>query len=272
MKSAAAFALGLWTGAVLIGAVGTHYFRVLDQARLDASPQVREKIETRVQLLQQEQARAAAEATRLKETVAELKSNLAAQTSVEVRRLPRAVRLPEAPAEEPAGENWISGAVATGDTAALPRLEAEAVAGDDVALDAVALLADRDNGEALLNVWNAPAANAVTKVRATRLIAASLEVIPSAIELLTALFFAAQPDPNLLEAALRGLGTPEFTTKLTADASVEPPPHFVPNYALRLRVLDTVRPAVTDERLLALLNRSQNRLVQHAAEGEPAAP
>jgi hypothetical protein len=266
MRTAAAFALGLWTGAVLAGAVGAYYFKVLDQARSGASPQVHDKLETRLQFLQQEQARAAAEAQRLKETVAELKSDLAAREYVEARRQQRQVRVRETPPAEPAVESWITAAVAGGDMQVLPRLEQAAVQGDAVALDAVALLADRDHGEALTRVWSAPDAGAVTRARATFLLAATLEVVPPAIELLQSLFTAGPPGGQLLEAALTGLGNPDFVTRLTQSDTVAPPPHFQPNYAMRLKVLEALRPSVTDEQVLAVSDRVRAKLLQRAQE------
>ena len=64
MKPAAAFAAGLWTGAAVIAAVGVFYLRVWELGRTGSGPLGREKLETRIQLLQQEQTRAQAEEAR----------------------------------------------------------------------------------------------------------------------------------------------------------------------------------------------------------------
>jgi hypothetical protein len=264
MKPAAAFALGLWTGAVLTAAVGTFYFRLLKPLHIESSSQDQSRLETRVQVLQQEQSRAAAEQQRWRQQVADLKNTIA-RLQTEVQSQPRAVEVRETPA--PTAGNWIEAAVIAGDTQALPRLEQAALQGDEAALDAVALLADRDRGAGLLHVWSAATVPA-TKTRVVFLVAATLEVIPQAGELLLALFTSAPNELNLLEAALTGLANPDFATDVAPRGSEMAPPHFQLNVTQRLKLLENLRATLTDDRLLTIASRVQSNLIWRISERE----
>ena len=84
MKPAAAFSIGLWTGASLIAAVGLFYVQSAERARSGESSAVDSRLAEepeRVRSLEQENAWLNAEVQRFKETASTLKSNLAARTA-----------------------------------------------------------------------------------------------------------------------------------------------------------------------------------------------
>src|SRR5437867_1471902 len=172
MKPAAAFAAGLWVGAVAAAAIGMFYLRVWELGRREGSPQGREMLESRIQGLQQEQSRAQAEAARLRQTIVELQHRLDVMAAVDERRQWRAARQEAAATRETNAPSWIAQAVERGDAGALPRLEQAAVRNDVSALEAIALLSDKDNGETLTSVWNSNALQPATRQRAARLLAA----------------------------------------------------------------------------------------------------
>jgi hypothetical protein len=267
MKPVAAFAAGLWTGAAVIAVVGLFYLRIWELNRTGNSPAGRGKLESRIELLLQEQTRAQAEETRLKQTIAEVQSRLEACLASDARRQSRLSRRETEPALEP----WIVDAVVKGDESALPRLEQAAAQNNPLALDAVALLAERDNGEALTRVWNATTLNDASRQRATLLLAATVEVNAHAEELLQGIFTTPPAAPLVRESAVAGLAMPDFSTKLRQNTDVPAPPHFHPDYAQRLRLLETWRAAVTDEQLLATMDNIRARLAGRAA-GEGQTP
>lgn len=259
MKSAAAFAAGLWTGAVVVAGVGIFYLRILEFGHHDTVPSGQEKLETRIQLLQQDQARAQAEEARLKQTISELQSKLEARATVDTRRQLRTARR-EATEIEPPPETWIVDAVVKGDTEALPRLEQAALESNIAAIDALAMLAEHDNGETLTRIWNSDKLTVTARQRATLLLAATAEVNPRAEELLQSIFTTPPADPLLREAALAGILMPDFSTRLRQGDGFPAPPHFRPDYAYRLRLVDGWRGAVTNEQLLALIDHVRDKL------------
>ena len=133
------------------------------------------------------------------------------------------------------------------------------------ALDALALLADRDNGEALTRVWSTAGLSDAGRERSAFLLAATVEVNPRAEELLQTVFAASPADPRLCEAALAGIGMPDFATNLRQSTNFPAPPHFRPDYVQRLRVIESWRTVVADQQLLTLIDRVHARLAQHVA-------
>ena len=263
MKPAAAFAAGLWTGAAVIAAVGVFYLRVWELGRTGSGPLGREKLETRIQLLQQEQTRAQAEEARLKQTIAELQTELETRATIDARREMRLARR-EANPPEVAIELWMINAVAKGDVQALPRLEQAALQGDLLALDALALLADHDNCDALTRVWSAGILTVAGRERATFLLAATVELNPRTEDLLQSIFATPTAEGRLREAALAGIETPDFATKLRQTDDFPAPPHFRPDYGQRLWLVESWRTVVADPQLLATIDRVHGRLAQHA--------
>ena len=84
MKPAAAFSIGLLTGAAAIAVVGLFYVQIPDRARTGASSAAVSKLAEEAEslrLLEQENARLNAEVQRFQETASRLKSNLAALTA-----------------------------------------------------------------------------------------------------------------------------------------------------------------------------------------------
>lgn len=278
MKPAAAFSIGLWTGAAVIAAVGLFYVQNSDRARGSASSSADSRLaaETeQIRLLEQENARLNAEVQRLKETASTLKSNLA-QRAVEEphRRLPF-VRRPAAsenPSPEPGTDNWIAQAVAGADAGALPELERLAERNDRRALEAVALLADQDQAAALTRVWRSGSLTPLRLVDATRYLAATMEVNPDAGQLLRALAADPNADPRLLEAAVDGLANPNFPVSFLRDVAVSPPPHFKPDYTERMRMLEALRSSVTNEDVRAYIDQAKGELQTRWSESNPAAP
>lgn len=266
MKSAAAFAAGLWLGAVAVAATGLFYFRMAELGRAPAAPTDRQALEMRIQLLQQEQARAQAEDARLKQTIADLQFKLGARATADSRRQFRNVRRETAESESPP-ETWIVDAVAKRDAQALPRLERAALENNPVALDALALLAEQDNAESLSRVWNSGKLTGALRQRAAQLLAATAELNPHVEELLEGVFANSPAEPLVRDAALAGVLMPDFSTRLRHGE----PQHFRPDYAFRLRLMDTWRGAVTNEQTLALLDRVREKLAPQAT-GADAPP
>jgi len=205
MKPSAAFALGLWTGAVVVAALWLHHGSGADSWRPQTPANLTTQISDQadqIRELQQENARCVAEAERLKQTAAELTSNLAAlaEPPATVRRIP--FQRPPAAGDS---ADWIEQAVAAGDKDAWTRLEQAALQNDERALDALARAADRDSGAALTRAWNSGHLTLVSKVKAARYLGATLEVNPQAETVLRALFEDASADMRLLFAAVDGI-------------------------------------------------------------------
>ena len=253
MKPVAAFAVGLWTGALVMTAVGGLYFSLWAGAAGKPTVPVQDQLEVQLAGLKQENARIAAEAQRLRETVTDLRSRPVAES---VRRLPFR-RQTEAPEIEP----WILENIQNPDAQSLPKLEQAAVQNNLDALDAVALLADRDNAAALVRVAAAPTLNAAGKQRVALLLGATVELNPQAEELLLALVGS---DPLWAPLVVVGLETPRLVTRL----GVTPPARVKSDYALRLRIVTSLRAAVTDESLVARLERARTKLTQRAGVAE----
>ena len=277
MKPSAAFALGLWTGAVLVAAIGAYNLRVWKLVRTEIPPEITAELERKseqIKGLQQEQARLATEEQRLRETVAELKNNLDTRSAIELRRQAREARMRAAsPAEspaEPAVEPWIARAVASGDATVLPRLEPMALQNDQTALEAIALLADRDDADTLTRVWNADSLTWPSRLKATRYLAATVEINPRGEELVRLLLTSGTTDGRVIYAVADGLANPSFPSSLVQEGAVTAPPRFRPDFNLRLRLLDVGRTAVTDERTRAQLDRKRDELLTRWAQAEQA--
>lgn len=260
-----AFATGLWTGAIVTAVVGVFYLRVWELGHGQSGASDRERLEVRIQLLQQQLSRATVEEQRLKQTIAELQNRLAVREAIEARRQSRPGHEREPLARPAEGDRWIADAVRKGDAQALPQLEQAAVGGSGLALDALALLASQDNGAALARVWSATGLSDAARQRATFLLAATVELSPQAEEILQSLFIAPEPPRRLCEEALAGIVMPNFKTKLLRDGEIPAALSFKPEYALRLTLVEGWRAPVTDAQLLAAIERVHSRLVEQAA-------
>jgi len=277
MKPAAAFSVGLWTGAAVVAAVGVFYVQSLERARNFVSPNASSQLTTeseQFRVLEQENARLSAELQRLRETASTLKSNLDVQATVEPpRRIPY-MRVPAAtdtaPAEA-APDDWIVQAVAHSDVEALPQLEEAALKNNHRALEALALLADQDQAAALTQVWRSESLTPSNEVDATRYLAATMEVNPLAEQLLRGLAADPNTDARELYSAVDGLANPSFSVSFGRDASIPAPPHFKPDYSARLRVLDNLRAAVTDESFRAHADQARMELQARWTESNPSA-
>ncbi|HVM59420.1 MAG TPA: hypothetical protein VMV72_01005 [Verrucomicrobiae bacterium] len=278
MKPAAAFAVGLWTGAAVITAVGVFYLQQFSRARAGAGSATDSQLAAateQVQLLQQDNARLNAEVQRLKETAATLKSNIEVKATADApRRIP--FLLPTPPAETPAAPsatgNWIELAVATGDVGALPELERAARRNNHRALEAIALLADRDQSATLTRVWRSGTLTPPNLADATRYLAATMEVNPEAESLLRGLAGDPGTDSHLLYAAVDGLADPAFRVSLAHEIPVPPPPHFRPDYAARMRLLESLRSSTTDDELRVYIDQAKAELQARWVEANPSSP
>jgi hypothetical protein len=274
LKPAAAFAAGLWIGAVVVAAIGAFNLRVWESARRERPPRTTaEQLakDDEIQHLRQEQARLTAEAQRLRQTVAELKSNLDARTALETRRELRRVPVRrQSPADE-LTDTWIADAVTSGDTQSLPRLEELASQNNEAALEALALMADRDGGAALARVWGSASLSFANKVKATRYLAATLEANPRATELLQSLFNSSTTDGRLLYAAVDGIANPGVEAVLTANPAVPPLPQPKPAFDTRVQLLDTFTASITDQRLHDHIEHARDELLTRWVQAEPAA-
>lgn len=259
MKPAAAFAAGLWTGAVVVAAIAVFYLRMGPDFQESSSPAGQRRLEASLQLMEQQQARAQAEEARLKQTISDLQAKLDLRATLDARRQLRSARR-DTVESEPEPEPWILEAVTRGDASALPRLERNAMESNVFALDALALLAEHDNGEALTRVWISGRLTMAARQRATLLLAATAELNPHAEEILQTIFTIPQADPLLRDAALVGILSPGFSTRLQQGEDFPSPPHFRPDDAYRLRLVEGWRAAVTNEELLALIDRVREKL------------
>lgn len=272
MKPAAAFSVGLWTGAAVVAAVGLVYVR--SPARTApattevARPTEMQSKTDQIFTLQQENTRQLAEIQRLKETVADLKSNIEERAVAEAPRRTPFVRFREA-APETTDDRWIEEAVARGDAQALPKMEALAVQNNRPALEGVALLADLDGAEALLRVWQSPSLTLPNRLKVARYLAANIELNPEIEDQVRAAMVDARIDVRLLYGIVDGLANPSFAVSL---ANVPPPPHFRPDFQYRVRLLDYLRTGMTDERLRAYTVQAREELLGRWAQAEPVAP
>ena len=276
MKPAAAFAVGLWTGAAVVTAVGLFYLQGVSRLRTGALPDQNSELgaqSEKIRMLDQENARLSAELQRFRETASTLKKDLDDQAAVsQPRRIPFR-QLPTVSQSAPAdSEDWIEQAVATDNTAAIPQLEDAAMKNDHRALEALALLADQDQAAGLTHVWRSNSLTFPNLVDATRYLAATMELNPLGEQLLRGLPTDPNLDARMLYAAVDGLGNPSFPVTLGHAAAVVAPPHFKPDYALRLRTLDSLRTAVADENFRASVDQAKTELQMRWAESMPATP
>ena len=163
-------------------------------------------------------------------------------------------------------------AVVAADAGALPELEKAALRNNHRALEALALLADRDQSAALTRVWRSGALTLPNQVDATRYLAATMEVNPDAEPLLRALASDPTTDSHLLYAAVDGIANPVFRVSFGRGLPVLPPPHFKPDYTARMRMLESLRSSVTDDDLRAYVDQAKAELQARWAETSPAAP
>jgi hypothetical protein len=228
-----------------------------------------------IRSLEQENARLNAEVQRLKETASVLKSNLAEKVTLENNRRIPFVPLPTAVEPIPAdaaSENWIDRAVAIADATALPQLEKLALRNNRRALEAVALLADRDQAATLTRVWRSGLLTMPRLVDATRFLAATMEINPDAEQLLRGLAADPNADAHVLYAAVDGLANPNFPVSFEHDAAVPGPPHFKPDFAARIRMLESLRLSFTDADLRSYVDQVRAELQTRGAESNPTAP
>jgi len=277
MKPAAAFSIGLWTGAAVVAAVGLFVLQQSQRMHGGATSAADSKLAAgeQVQLLEQDNARLNAEVQRLKETASALKSNLEEKSVLESRRrIPFRMPAPEAETVPPStgASNWMEQAVAAADAGALPELEKAAERNNHRALEAIALLADRDQSATLTRVWQSGTLTPPNQADATRYLAATMEVNPEAEQLLRALASDPHTDSSLLYAAVDGLANPGFRMTFGRDAPVVAPPHFKPDYAARMQMLDSLRASSTDDNLRADIDQAKAELQARSAESSPAAP
>jgi hypothetical protein len=277
MKPAAAFSVGLWTGAAVVAAVGLFYLQGAASMRSNPSPTDNSELAVRsekIRMLEQENARLSAELQRIRQTASTLKQDLDHQAAVDQpRRIPYrqlpAVAAAAAPAES---EDWIEQAVASENATAIPQLEEAALKNDPRALEALALLADQDDAAGLTRVWRSNSLTPSNLAAATRYLAATIELNPIGEQLLRGLPADQSLDGRMLYAAVDGLSNPGFPVTLEHASSVIPPPHFKPDYALRLRMLDFLRTAVADENFRASVDQAKAELQTRWMESIPATP
>ena len=276
MKPAAAFAVGLWTGAAVVAAVGLFYLQGASRMRNPSLPEENSELgerTERIRVLEQENARLSAELQSLRKTASILKSDLDSQAVAEQpRRIPfRQLPAPTSPAPAESTD-WIEQAVAADNAAAIPQLEEAAQKNDHRALEALAWLADQDQAAGLTRVWRSSSLTPANLVDATRYLAATMELNPIGEQLLRGLTADSNPDARMLSAAVDGLANPSFPVTLGRGSSLPGPPHFKPDYALRLRTLDALRVAITDENFRASVDQAKTDLQTRWAESLPAMP
>lgn len=279
MKPAAAFSIGLWTGAAVIAAIGLFYVQGSQHAHNVTSPATNSDLSDgsdQLRIIQQDNARLNAEIQRLKETISTLNSNnLEMQAAVaSPRRIPfvHALTETESTLPEVASESWMEQVVAGADASALPQLEKLALRNNRRALEAIALLADQDHAGTLTRVWRSGLLTLPNLVEATRYLAATLEVNPDAEAILRGL--AADPNAyaRVLYAAVDGLANPSFPVSFGRVNSVPAPPHFKPDYSRRIQVLDSLRASFTDDATRAYADQARADLQARWTESSPTTP
>jgi hypothetical protein len=171
-----------------------------------------------------------------------------------------------------ASSDWIEQAVATADASALPELERAARRNNRHALEAIALLADRDQSATLTRVWHSGTLTLSNLVDATRYLAATMEVNPDAEQLLRGLAGDPNTDSGVLYAAVDGLANPGFHVSFGREAPLVAPPHFKPDYAARMRMLESLRSSSTDSDLRAYIDQAKTELQARGTETNPASP
>jgi len=272
VKPAAAFAAGLWIGAVVVVAIGAFNLRVWEGVRQEGQPRTAAEPTAKddeIQRLRQEQARLTAEAQRLRETVAELKSNLDVRAELASPREARLVPFLR-PSTDESTDAWIAGAVASGDTQSLPRLEELANQNNEAALEALASMADRDGGAALTRVWNSASLSFANKVKATLYLGTTLEANPHAAELLQSLFNSPTTDLRLLYAAVDGIANPRVGTTLNPAPGRSSLPQLQAAFDTRVQLLDIWMASITDQQLRDHVEQARNELLTRWAQAEPA--
>jgi hypothetical protein len=273
MKPSAAFAVGLWTGAVLVLGVGAFNWRSWQRAHAAPSPELQAALQTKdeeIQRLRQQTSSLTVEVQRLRRSVLESKNSLPAETAnvspQSSRRIP--FRRPHG-GTSPESEQWIASAVVRGDSNSISELEAAAAQNNPLALEGLALLADRDEGAALMRVWNSNTLSESNRVYATRLVASTLEANPRGADWFTALFSTPDVDPKILLAALKGLTNPAFSSKLAAlDQRITGHPELAVDVTARLHLFDSVRDMFPDGQTKDALNQMRANLASLAAPAD----
>jgi len=279
MKPAAAFSIGLWTGAAVVAAVGLFYVQSAGRPRGGASSAADSKLAEeaeQIHSLEQENARLNAELQRFKETASILKSNLAEQTAAasSSRRVPfifQPTGTGSSVAEE-APDSWVEQAVAGADATTLPRLEQLALKNNRRALEALALLAGLDQGATLTRVWRSGLLTLPRFVDATRYLAATMEVNPDAEQLLRGLAADPNTEPRTLYAVVEGLANPEVSTNAGSAGAATTASHFKTDYAGRIRLLDGLRSSFTNDDLRRYVDQAEAELQTRWAESNPPTP
>lgn len=263
MKPSAALAVGLWVGALAGFAVGALYFRYGPTG--GTLPAVLETPAEELRRLKQENARLAAEAQRLKETVAGLQQELAAESPpAPLESLPPSPRrIPFRRTAEPPGGETAAPSVAA---ESLRRLEQQALENQEEALNELATLASADGAAALMRVWKSGRLTLTNQIRAARLLGAVIELNRTAGEWLEALAATdTRPDARLVTAAAQGIANP---APLADSESFR----MRIDYEGRLRCLDWLSEQINDPQLDEALNRAREELLAHWAEAEPTPP
>jgi hypothetical protein len=274
MKPSAAFTVGLAAGALLALSVAAFSWRPWHRAPASPSPEFTASLQSKndeIQRLQQQLAALNVEVQQLRRSIVETRSNLTAQTTADTARPIRRVpfRRPE-PEPLPAAQRWMANAVLTGDTGAMAELEEAAARNNSLALEGLALLADRDGGAALMRVWGAESLNESNRIYATRLIAATAELHPQGWAWLRNLTTAQNVNRQFLIAALAGLANPSFPSRLQAqDPRIPAPPRFAVDVNARLQMFDSLRTALPPDYLSDPFDRMRADL---AALALPVAP
>jgi len=283
MKPAAAFSIGLWAGAAVVLAVGLFYRQNADRPHgsgsLDANTKLAAQMD-QIRVLEQDNARLSAELQRFKETTSVLKSNLDSQSETDettVRRIPFARPTPpaEAPPPEPAPDAWVEQAVAGADASTLPALEKLALKNNRRALEAIARLSDLDQAATLTRVWRSGLLSLPRLADATRYLAATMEVNPEAEQLLRGVATDPNADPRVVLAVVDGLANPSAALSQEGagpDVSGVAHPHFKPDYAERIRLLDSLRSSVTNDDVRAELDQAKAELQTHLPGTNPPVP
>lgn len=258
MKPSAAYAAGLWTGAIVATTAAVVYVRLIppraDDIRLPGGGETKEVLK-----LRQDNAKLTAETKQLNQTITELQRALATPL---VSPAPPAFRdtpfrdgsAPAEATEGPEGPEEPAGAAAL-TARALAEVERLALQNDGAALDTLAAMAEHDEARSLMRVWSSGKLNEENLLRAARYLGSTVEVNPQGMEVLRQVCIGPAVNEDLVMELLAGLAQPS----LPAGAALKA------DFRMRLRMLDALRASAGTGWLRARLEEARADVVAQLA-------
>ncbi len=193
LKPSAAFAAGLWVGAIVAGAAGWLWWESAHTSATTDHAVATADAEQHRQQLRADNARLAAENERLRQTLSFYQGESEESSG---------------PATSPSPGPATGDKKSTDESAAsLVQWEARAMQNDLAAVTALGDAIPQDQGEALLRVWDSGQLDLPGQRTAAWYLGTTLEANPKIAAAVRALFADAEADPELWLSALDGLAT-----------------------------------------------------------------